>query len=277
MTGSNLGNQLNSIVREARGRMFDQGEFAQLTYGAFDIAANSMQGSDQEEIEIKFPIGYKPDKTVLESVRKYNKAQLLSKYQYLAFNQLAINAILQLVTLVENMLTDVVRAVVVKYPRKLSGKRTITIQSVLESMSLEEMHLKATDALLNELTYKSPSDFAIAIEEILGLKLLECPAFHKYIEIKASRDIYIHNRGVVNDIYIRKSGSHARCKIGMSLPADLQYFLESYEFCIQVAEWLENELHARWHSSEYEVLHKHQIELALPAAQEQNNPDLKGS
>ena len=247
--------------------MFDEGEFAQLTYGAFDIAARSMQEMSQEEIEVKFPIGYNPDRTVLESVRKYRKDQLLAKYQHLAFYQLSVNALVQLVTHVENMLSDVVRAVVVKYPQKLGGKRTITIQSVLESTSLEEMHLRATDTLLNELTYKSPADFAEAIEQLMGIKLLECPAFHCYIEIKASRDIYIHNRGIANDVYIRKAGTHMRCKSGMTLPADVQYFLESYEYCLQVADWLEKELHEHWHSSSYEDKQKPQLEIAL-------NPEL---
>ena len=41
----NLGNQLYRIVNGAKGILFDQGELAQLTYGAFDIAARSMQES----------------------------------------------------------------------------------------------------------------------------------------------------------------------------------------------------------------------------------------
>ncbi len=45
MTNVNLGNQLNQIVALAKSTMFDQGELAQLAYGAFDIAAQSMQNS----------------------------------------------------------------------------------------------------------------------------------------------------------------------------------------------------------------------------------------
>lgn len=265
MSSVNLGNQLNQIVASATYTMFDQGEFAQLTYGAFDIAARSMQDMQQEEIEVTFPIGYKPDRTAISSTRTYRKEQLLSKYQFLAFNQLSVNAVVQLVTIVETMLGDVVRAVVVRYPQKLGAKRNLSIQAVLESTSLEEIHLRATDTLLNELAYKSPAEFAESFQQLLSVNLLECPAFHRYMEVKATRDIFIHNRGIANDVYVRKAGSHARANSGMGLPADIQYFLESYEHCLQVADWLKVELHSHWHSSEYEDRKNPQIELPIAA------------
>jgi hypothetical protein len=127
------------------------------------------------------------------------------------------------------------------------------------------VHLRATDALLNELGYKSPAEFAESLQHLLSVNLLECPAFHRYMEVKATRDIHIHNRGVANDVYLRKAGSHARVRSGTSLPADIQYFLESYECCLQVADWLEGELHSRWHSSECEDRRAPQPELPLAA------------
>jgi len=256
--------------------MFDQGELAQLTYGAFDIAARSMQEMEEEEVEVTFPVGYKPDRTAMSSTRKYRKEQLLSKYQFLAYHQLSVNALVQLVTIVETMLGDVLRAVVVRYPHKLGGKRNLSIQSVLESTSLEEVHLRATDTLLNELAYKSPAEFAESFQQLLSVNILECPAFHRYMEVKASRDIFIHNRGIANDVYVRKAGSHARVKSGVGLPADIQYFLESYEFCLQIADWLEVELHNHWHSSNYEDSKVSQFELPmapLMTPNQENPPD----
>lgn len=135
MSSSNLGNQVNQIVRLARVSMFDQGELAQLTYGAFDIAARSMQSMEQDEIEVTFPIGYKPDKTTIPSTRTYRKEQLLAKYQYLAFHQLTVNALVQLVTLVETMLGDVVRAIVARYPQNLE-ERELSLYSLCSRLRL---------------------------------------------------------------------------------------------------------------------------------------------
>jgi len=264
MTVENLGDQLNRIVNATQHILFNHGELAQLTYGAFDIAARSMQSSDKEEIEVTFPVGYRPNKTTIESTRKYRKDELLGRYQFLAFHQLAVNGLVQMVTIMEAMLGDVLRAVIIRYPQKLGAKRAVPLQAVLESTSIEEIHLRATDILLNELFYKSPAEFAESAKEILSLNLLECPAFHKYVEIKASRDIFIHNRGIANDIYVRKAGTHARVQSSVELPANIQYFLESYESCLQMEEWLEKELHQRWHSYEFEDRQKKSKEqLAL--------------
>lgn len=253
MNIENLGNKLNVIINVTKAALFEQGELAQLTYGAFDIAARGIQNSDQVEIEISYPVGYRPDKTSIQSTRKYCKEDLLGKYQFLAFHQLSANGLLQLVTIVEALLGDIIRAVVTKYPQKLGAKRTISLQIVLESTSIEEIHLRATDTLLNELSYKSPIEFADSIQSLMPINLLECPSFHKYVEIKATRDIIIHNRGMANDIYVRKSSSHARTAAGNILPVDVQYFLESYEACLQMSEWLEVKLHDHWHSSDFET------------------------
>lgn len=263
MTDENIGNQLNRIVTDAKYALFNQGELAQLTYGALDVAATNMQSAEKDEIEITYPIGWRPDKTPINSTRTYKKDELLRRYQFLAFQQLAINGLVQLVAITEAMLGDVIRALVLKYPHKLGSKRTIQLETVLESLSIEELHLRATDALLNELFYKSPAEFAELAKPLLSINLLECPAFHKYVEIKASRDIFIHNRGIANEIYERKAGSHIRAKKGMNLPADSVYFLESYEACLQLTEWLEERLHDHWHSSLFEDKQKKQTEMNL--------------
>jgi hypothetical protein len=266
MTTENLGNELNRIVNDAKSLLFNQGEFAQLSYGAFDVAASNVQSHEKDEIEITFPVGWMPNKQPITSTRKYKKDELFKRYQFLALYQLSVNGLVQLVTIVEAMLGDLIRAIVLKYPQKLGSKRTMALEAILEASSIEEIHLRATDALLNELSYKSPGEFAEAAQQLLSINLLECPAFHKYMEIKASRDIFIHNRGVVNEIYERKAGSHMRVRSGMSLPADTVYFLESYEVCLQLNEWLEAKLHEHWHSSLFEDKQQMQTELKLPSS-----------
>lgn len=274
MTHENLGNQLYRILQSADASLFEQGELAQLTYRAFDIAVRDLQANTQEEIELKFPIGYRPDRTPIEGTKKYRKEELINRYQFLAFHQLSINVLIKLVTILEAALGDIIRAIVIRYPEKLGSKRTVPLHVVLKATSMEEIHLQTTDALLTD---KSPSEFAQAVEPLLSINFLECPPFHKYIEIKATRDIFIHNRGIANDIYARKAGSHARVKPGMSIPIDHQYLLESYESCLQVSEWLRTELHKCWHSSELEDFQNRQIEMPLspllpePKVEEQNN------
>lgn len=271
----NLGNRLNEIVRGAKHALFDQGELAQLSYGAFDMAATHLQNTEKEEVEVTFPVGWRADRQPVNSTRKYGKQELLMRYQFLAFHQLSVNGLFQLVSIIETMLGDVIRAVVQKYPQKIGGKKTIALQTVLEAASLEDIHVRALDGLLNELSYKSPIDFAESFKELTSVGLLECVAFHKYVELKATRDIFIHNRGIANEVYVRKSSSHARVNSGMQLPADTVYFLESYESCLQLSEWLEKQLHQIWHSSKLEEEQTKQIEMKLPEVESEAKPEYK--
>src|SRR5690606_1147407 len=130
----------------------------QLTYGAFDVTAGKLNELEQDEIEIPIPVAYKPDRSTVTSPRTYTKSELLNRYHYLANHQLAVNGIVQLVTIVEAMLNDVVRLIVLKYPKKLGNKRSVPMEAVLDAASIEELHLRATDLLLNEMSYKSPGE-----------------------------------------------------------------------------------------------------------------------
>jgi len=276
MTNTNLGNKLYSIVSHFRGALFNQAEFVQLTYGALEAAFQAIHDSDKKEIEVTYPVGYSPDRKTIPYTVARTKEEMLHKYQFLAFNQLSINGMFQLVVIVEAMLGDVISAVVQKYPHKLNPKRSITLQVVLEATSIEEVHIRATNELLNELSYQSPNEYAKSMQKLISINILECPAFHKYLETKASRDIFIHNRGVANDIYFRKSGSHSRArKVGDTLPIDNVYFLESYEACLQITEWLETKLHDIWHSSDLEAKVAREKEKSKPESKVMIEPKAK--
>ena len=47
-------------------------------------------------------------------------------------------------------------------------------------------------------------------------------------EIKASRDIQAHNRGIVSETYIQKAGRHARYKVGQRLKIPEPYLRETW-------------------------------------------------
>lgn len=252
MSQENLGNQINTLLGIAINALFQQGKNTQLTYSAYDDAVKKIQSEDLENYTLTYPVGFNPDKTLLLSDTVYEKDELIIQYNYLANNQLAINGVYQLVIIIEAVISDLLRAVILKYPQKIGNKRSIKSNVILSSSSIEELHMKTADSILNELAYKSPKEFAQECNDLISINLLECPAYHRYIEIKATRDIYIHNLGIVNELYISKTESHARGSIGENLTMTTQYYLESYEECIKLIEWLEVKLHEVWHSSQYE-------------------------
>lgn len=253
MTPATLGNKIYKIINETKKAFFKLGELAQLSYSSFETSAKNIRDSSEEQFILEYPIGCHASGSVMMGKRNYSKSGLIEHYSSLAKDALPLTAIYQLVTGMETMLAELVGAIISEYPKKLSGKKKIELSSVLESESIEAIHSIAIDSLLYELSYKSPKDFAEEIKLIMNVNLLEVPAFHQYIEVKATRDIYIHNRGIANAIYIEKAGSRARVKRNHALPVTINYFLQAYEACLQISETLCDELHKNWESSEYEA------------------------
>ncbi|MFY7732111.1 MAG: hypothetical protein ACOVSR_01425 [Bacteroidia bacterium] len=246
-----FGDILFKRISSARVMLFTQGEMAQLTFQSFDKYVQLINESPEETISVTYPIGYRADKTPINTTYDYRKEDLISRYQFLGLTQLPVNGIYQLVTIVETLLGDIIREILKEYPVKIPNKRKLDAEVVLEAASLEEVKNSIINSLLNELAYKSPKDYAEEFAKYATINLLEKPAFHRYLELKATRDIYIHNSGIANDIYTSKADRLSRVKAGQLLPVDIQYFLESYESCLQITEILETDLNKIWPSPEF--------------------------
>lgn len=247
-----FGDKIYRRIANAQDNLFDQGEIAQLTFQAFNRYVYLIQQTKEDKIKVTYPVGYGADNKPINNTDEYTKADLIEKYKLMSREQLPINGIYQLVTTIEALLSDILRDILIEFPAKIPNKRKLDYELVLEAKSLEEIKIALVNSILNELSYKSPRDFADEFHKYAGVNLLEKPAFHKYIELKATRDIYIHNQGIANEIYLTKANSMARVKSGEELPVNIQYFLQSYECCLQVTEILEEALNKTWPSAEYE-------------------------
>lgn len=144
MSTNDIGNQLNRTVAGARGALFRQSELAHLTYGAFDIAFRKVQADTQEIIEFTYPVGWTADSQPVNVTKKYSKQELLAQYQFLGLKQLASNAIVHLVTLMEAMSNDILRVVIARYPQKLGAdKKNLT--GYCSRLEFDGSHPRACD------------------------------------------------------------------------------------------------------------------------------------
>jgi hypothetical protein len=256
-----FGDKLIEIITTSRNQLFLQGEMAQLTYISFEQMVTWVDNQNSETIPISYPIGYNADKTpMMSNPKNYSKDDLKETYEFLGLNKLPIDCIYQLVTITETMLNDILRAILIEFPKKIPNKRKLEIEHILACDSLDQIKLTIVDTILNEFAYKSPREYAEEFYSFTGVKLLENPVFHHYIELKATRDIHIHNKGTANEIYLNKAGVLARVKAGQYLPVTLQYFLEMYEQCLQLSEVLETALNDIWPSLIYKSRKKLSIQ-----------------
>jgi hypothetical protein len=243
-----FGNKLNDILQSAMSALFLQGEMAQLTYLSFEQNVQWIQQLEEgATIPISYPLGYRADHTaIMSDPKNYTKEELTERYNFLGLNKLPLDSIFQLVTIMESLLNDVLRTILIEYPNKIPSKKQVEVNCILLSSSIEEAKIFIVDNILNEIAYKSPRDYAVEFEKYTSVNLLENPVFHRYIELKATRDIHIHNSGKANEIYTNKAGVLSRVKSGKYLPVDIPYFLMSYEQCLQLTEILETELDKIW-------------------------------
>jgi hypothetical protein len=69
----------------------------------------------------------------------------------------------------------------------------------------------------------APDEYMSKTKEVLSIEI-DDEIINDYIEIKASRDIIIHNLGEINRLYVDKAGKKARGAVGDELVIDNKYF-----------------------------------------------------
>jgi hypothetical protein len=137
-------------------------------------------------------------------------------------NDLPRIVLYQAVSHFEAFFFDFLKVLLQFNPRALSQKRQVTVGEVLDALDSENILETLIARELLDLQYKAPSDWIAFLNKIVNLGLPDDDVA-RLAELKATRDLHLHNRGVVNDIYLRKAGPLARALLGSLLPISRPY------------------------------------------------------
>jgi hypothetical protein len=153
----------------------------------------------------------------------------------LELSELLLSARLSgLVTAVEILLNDTLADVFIAYPPKL-GKKQISIQDFNASGSFLQTIKRISTIVVNELSYSSFKDYLAECQKLVTpLHGITEDQILTFAEIKATRDLYVHSNGKLNEIYERKAGEKARKPDKGKIPLD--------EFYIDTASTLAGEI-----------------------------------
>lgn len=115
-------------------------------------------------------------------------------------SQLFIALVAETEDLISQFLTLILRA----YPQKITYSK-VSINDLIKWDNVDEALEQIIAAELNDLFYKKPKDYRKSIDEILSAAptLLD-PTWPKFVEMKARRDIGLHNNWIRNSTYDRK-------------------------------------------------------------------------
>jgi len=161
--------------------------------------------------------------------------ELPGKAQLYVRQYLASSTFQQFVSLFEDFLFGVMRLWLLAYPQSL-GRKQISVSVVLEASDLDAVKLAAVNRELNELNYKKVREWFTYLN---GLVNLECPTaeeIDRLAEIKATRDVTVHNRGIASPTYEEKAGPLGRAKAGERLEIPEQYHRDAWQLIRKVVQ-----------------------------------------
>jgi len=130
----------------------------------------------------------------------------------------------------ESFLTDIISLVLTYDKRKLrincqgsDNNKKMDFSEVLDCTSYNDIINVIIEKQLCSLFYASPKKQIEYIQKVINFEIDE-EKWNKWVECKATRDIIVHNAGIINKIYIEKTGSNARGIIGEEIVVDKLYF-----------------------------------------------------
>ena len=259
-----MGDELFVICGEAVASLWQVGESLTFVLESIGLADRFVENTDQDSFEMNFPIGMNSDESVMTSNRDVTKEDFTFAIEQLRSIDIPVSVCYHLVTVVESFLNDIVRKCCERYPKKISSGEKISVNKLLECSSIEEFQRTAVDQVIGKISYLGSADYAQEFEKYTSVSLESIPAWHEYVEFKATRDIYIHNRGVVNDLYLKKTSTSARSTVGNILPIPFTYLWRKYEACIKLMEEIQERLNDKWHSPMMQEQKKSQSVEAKP-------------
>jgi hypothetical protein len=132
------------------------------------------------------------------------------------------------VALFEDFFFDLLRVWLSSYPGSLSN-RQVSFDTVLKAVDKGAIVQEVVEKELNELRYKRPTEWFAYLEKVVNLGCPTPDEIERLAEIKATRDVLAHNRGIANATYVSKAVRLARAKAGEKLEIPEPYHRESWE------------------------------------------------
>lgn len=146
-----------------------------------------------------------------------------------------------LVSAFENYLIEMLVLTLTNFPKKIA-KETIDMDKLIE-LTKEEIILYKANEYINKIMYKSPKDYLKSLSSLLSLNEQDIASdFNHYIEIKARRDLGVHNNWRKNEIYERKvAEAGIKTPNVETLMPDLYYFKDSFYTCSKLVKEITNQ------------------------------------
>ncbi|WP_144057857.1 hypothetical protein [Novipirellula maiorica] len=130
----------------------------------------------------------------------------------------------------EAFLADILHKILVADPRRLQVRvqgvdhvAKIDVAAIVGANSIDDVVSDIAYKQVVSVFYASPFSQFRYLEKVAGFEL-DTEFVDRWIELKATRDIIVHNNGTINETYLQKSGSAARGTLGETISVPQEYF-----------------------------------------------------
>ena len=156
--------------------------------------------------------------------------QIAAFFRNAAKRDLFASVFVFLVAQLESFMVSICRLVLRHDSRRLKTRvpgidhiNKIETAEIIESASRDDLIERLIEREMQAVSYSRPAAFFVYLERVIGITLRE-DLRDSWTEMKATRDVIVHNSGIVNATYLEKSGAKGRGALGTLIPFDEAYF-----------------------------------------------------
>ncbi len=148
--------------------------------------------------------------------------------------QLRVATFQSFLAVFEAFFADLVRAWLRAYPHALADKSPVTVDAILDAPDKPAILDFLIDRAVGTLFYQKPADWFTYLEKQLKLGCPSAEEVGRLAEAKATRDVLVHNRGLANELYVRKAGTRARHPVGELVDIPDAYHREVWDLLLKL-------------------------------------------
>lgn len=221
------------------------------------LVATSLHAKENEKIKefinqkgknIKDTKGVMTFKLKMIDKSKYQKLINEENKSAVAIKLIPRSIFVSLVSQFDLLIANMMRAVLVKYPKIISKEKTLSFEEALNFSSFDEIRTYFIEEEINNVLRGDHVGQINWFEKNLSIKLKECltKKWNIFVELTERRNLFVHSDGIVNDYYIdnlkkNKIEFDKNIKKGDVLMVTPDYFKEAlqclYEISIKLS-WL---------------------------------------
>ncbi|MBE0586459.1 MAG: hypothetical protein IH617_00260, partial [Hydrogenophaga sp.] len=173
-----------------------------------------------------------------------------SKQAEKSFETLFASALLiNLVSEVEHFFVSCAATAICLYPGKI-GNETFRLVDVLAATSSDELIERAANRALQSLMYEKPADYLSGLCEIVSIDRTQLSVYWpEFVELKARRDLGVHNNWIANEVYLRKLKEidySVLPPISTNLSPDFAYLNTALDSCGHLIGEMANLMAKKW-------------------------------